>query len=130
FVDDAEDVVALWHRLHDDADGNQIEDLVVADLLLLDLVPDAVEVLRAALDLRLDPLRVEALAQLGDGELDLFLALAPRADHLLDELVVLLRLGVLEGQVLQLPLEVPDAEPVRERSENLQRFLGDAALAL
>ena len=129
-VHDAEHVIALGHGRHDDPDRHQVEDLVVADLLLLDLVPDAVEVLRAALDLGADSFRVEPFAQLGDGQLDLFLALAARPNHLLNELAVLLRLDVLEGQVLELPLEVPDAEAVRKGREYLQRFLGDAALAL
>ncbi len=35
------------------------------------------------------------------------------------------RVDVQEGQILQLPFHLPDAQPVGQRGEQLQRFLGD-----
>ena len=46
---------------------------------------------------------------------------APLGDHRLD-LVVLARVQRLEGEVLELPLERVDAEPVRERRVHLERL--------
>ena len=47
---------------------------------------------------------------------------APLGDHRLD-LRVLARVQRLEGEVLELPLERVDAEPVRERRVDLERLL-------
>ena len=41
--------------------------------------------------------------------------------------LVVLRLEVAEGQVFQLPLDLPDAQAVRQRRVDLHRLLGDAA---
>ena len=48
----------------------------------------------------------------------------------LDELPVLLRLEVLEREVLELPLDLPHAEPMRERRVDLHRLARDALLLL
>ena len=43
---------------------------------------------------------------------------------------LILRLELLEGEVLELPLDLPDPEPVGQRRVDLQRLAGDAALLL
>ena len=79
--------------------------------------------LRAAGDLGRDPHRLELLAQVAARPLDVVLALvALLADQLLD-LVVLAWMERGEREVLQLPLDRVDAEPVRQRREDLQRLL-------
>ena len=54
---------------------------------------------------------------------------APVGEHL-DELAVLVRLEVLEGEVLELPLDLPHAEPMRQRGVDLHRLARDALLLL
>ena len=54
---------------------------------------------------------------------------APLGDHLLD-LLVLARVERPEGEVLELPLERVDAEPVRERRVDLERLARLAHLRL
>ena len=48
---------------------------------------------------------------------------APLGDHRLD-LVVLARMEGLEGEILELPLQRVDSEPVRERRVDLERLAG------
>ena len=50
-MDDAERGVAVLHRIGDDADGDQVVDLLELDLLPFQLQEDAVEALDAAVDL-------------------------------------------------------------------------------
>jgi hypothetical protein len=69
-------------------------------------------VLRASADLGLDVDLAELLAQDADALVDEALAgPAPIGQHL-DELAVLVRLEVLEGQILELPLDLPHPEPM------------------
>ena len=79
--------------------------------------------LRAPGDLRLDADGVQLLRQVAAGALDVALALlALLADERLD-LAVLARVQRREREVLQLPLDRVDAEPVRERREDVERLL-------
>ena len=71
---------------------------------------------------------VEPVVQLGEQALEVLLALGRlRVDELLD-LGVALRVHDREREVLELPLHVADAEPVRERRVDVERLLGDAQL--
>ncbi len=68
--------------------------------------------------------RVELVAEDAAGLLDEGLAVGPAlVDHLLD-LAVAARVQGRERQVLELPLDRVDAEPVRERRVDLERLLG------
>ena len=70
----------------------------------------------------------EACAQLGQHLLQVLLALGrAQRDHLLD-LGVALRVQYVEGEVLELPLHVGDAEAVRQRRVDVERLLGDPLL--
>ena len=69
------------------------------------------------------PTALELLRQVAAGALDVALALlALLVDERLD-LAVLARVQRREREVLQLPLDRVDAEPVRERREDVERLL-------
>ena len=53
---------------------------------------------------------------------------ARSAVELLLDFVVSGGVDVLKRKVFELPFDLPDTKTVRERRENLQRFLGDAFL--
>ena len=57
---------------------------------------------------------------------DVPLARHPPAGDLVGDLVVLLRLEVPEREVLELPLDLPDAESIGQRRVDLHRLLRDA----
>ena len=129
-VDDAERRVAVPDRIDQDADADQVVDVVEADVPGDHLLVDRVVVLGTAGDLRVDL----GLAQVGADVLDDFLqeSLAPRrpVGHQADDLVEPLRVQGREGEVLELPLHRVHAEPVRQRREDLQRLPGLALLLL
>ena len=126
-VDEAERAVAVARplvgaALADDAHGRQVVDLVELAALLGHLVVDGIEVLRAARDLGRDVDLVELAQQLRGGLVDVLLAVgAPLGDHRLD-LRVLPRVERLERDVLELPLQLVDAEPMCERPVDVERL--------
>ena len=127
-VDRPEHRPAVALLVDDDAQAHQVEDLV--ELLAADdhLLVDAPEVLRSAPDLGLDPeaRRAWRLSVLHDlGEVGLALGLA-RGDHLLD-LGVALGVQRREAEVLELPLDLLDAEAVRERARRRRGSPGRSA---
>ena len=129
-VDDAERRVTVAHVVDQDADGVDVVDLAELRALALHLLPDAVDVFRAALEVGLDAGRLEPGRQLRDGAIDVGLAaLAPGVEEL-GQLAEALGLERLEGEVLELPLHLPDPEPLGERGVDLHRLAGDALLLL
>ena len=78
--------------------------------------------LPAPADVGLDPGGLQRAAQLGGDLLDVAPALLPLGDQAGLDLAVLLRLDVLEGEVLQFRLELADAEAVGQRRVDLHRL--------
>ena len=123
--------VAVLHRIGDDADGDQVVDLLELDLLALQLEEDAVQTLDASLDLAHRNLRFVELEP--DGPLQLLdrpLGHAPAALDLERERRVRARVGGLERQLLQLVLDLAHAEPVGDRRVDVERLLGDPGATL
>src|SRR6185503_4282070 len=91
---------------------------------------DRPEMLRASRELGADAALLELARERLHGLLDVALAhLAPRGE-LLGELLVVVGLEILEREVLELPLDLPDAEAVGERRVDLHRLLSDPPLLL
>ncbi len=86
------------------------------------LPPDAVDVLRPAHHLGRDAGARELARDLRDHGIDVALAVDARLVEPAGDAAVLGRLEPAERQVLELPLELPDAEPVRERRVDLARL--------
>ena len=126
-MDEAERAVAVARpllavALDDHAHRGEVVDLVELAALAGHLVVDRVEVLRAAGDVDGDVDLLELAEQDVGGLGDVTLAVgAPLGDHRLD-LGVLARVQRLEGEILELPLERVDTEPVRERRVDLERL--------
>src|SRR5688572_14836438 len=86
--------------------------------------------LGTAVDFGRDARVPEALVQDRENLGDLALALLARAGELIGELVILFRVEIFEGEIFELPLELPDSEAMGERSEDLQGLGGDARAPL
>ena len=127
-VDDAEHAVAVLDRVDEHAHGREVVDLAELLVVALHLLVDAVEMLRAAADVRLDVRLSELLLDLLDGRIDERLALLALLLDVLDEVVVDLRLEIAQAEVLKLPLDARDAEAVRERRVDLDGLARDALL--
>ena len=126
----AERLVALRYVLDDDAEAENIGQLLEADRLALHLAPDRIGPLAATLHARRDA-TVGELA----GELRLDLAdqaLMPRRQCLqpfADDLVGL-RIELPERQAFQLLAHFVHADAAGERRIDIERLLGDAAARL
>lgn len=124
-VDDAQHRVAVAHLGHQDTHRADVVDLGEVDALALHLPPDRVDVLGAAIDLvAADALRrhqrLEGLDHLADVAVAV---LAPLGQLAGDGLVVLV-VQVAKGEVLELPLEVADAQPVGQRGIDVEHLAG------
>src|SRR5574343_1092458 len=125
-VHDAERGIAVLQVIDDDAQGAHVVNLGELDAFLAHLVPDAVDVLRPAVDFGiLDAGRFQFLAHLGDRIDDELLSLAALFVEQLGQFLVGVRMDEAEGQILQLPLQFPDTEPVGQRRIEFQRFARD-----
>ena len=99
-------------------------------VLFLHLVVNAVEVLRAALDLGVNAHLRDPLTHLADHVLEELFALGSLLGDRADELVVRVRIGVAEAKVLKLPLDLIDTETVCKRRVDIAGLHGDLLLAL
>ena len=130
-VHDAQRRVAVADLVDEQADGVDVVDLAELRALALHLLPDAVDVLRAALELGLDARAARAAGA------------APRSPARCSVSRPLRRVSRslassrnasgssdLEAEVLELPLDLPDPEPLRERGVDLHRLAGDPLLLL
>ena len=129
-VDDAQGVVALLHFVHQDPDGDDVMDVVQVPSQLgvsLHLPVNAVDVLGAAGHFGLEARLLQLLLQRVHGLLDQQLLLGlPPGQQVLD-MAVLQRLEVVEGQVLELRLDLPYAQTVGQRGIDLQGLPGHGA---
>ena len=124
-VDHAEGRVAVVDLLDDDAHCPDVIELGELKVLLLHLAPDAVNVLGPPVDIGLDPVLGKSGPELGDELVDVGLAVNPLLVEEARDLLVDVGMQVAEGEILKLPLELSDAESVRERRVNRADFLGD-----
>ena len=112
----------------DDADGEQVVDLLEGDLLSLHLAPNGVDAFQASRNLVIEVVAV----QCGDDRsVELVDELAARSLALLQfsgDLGILLREAVLHAEVLQLALDRVEPEPVCQGGEEVYGLPGDLDL--
>ena len=130
-MDDAERGVTIGYGLDEHAYRQKVIYLVDAlpfGCVFLHLVMDAIYVLCPPLNLSLNAVLLQLFADDIGHLCDIRLShLALGVDEVGNELV-LVRLQVSEGQVLELPFDVPDAQSGRQRSVYLYGLSGDAPL--
>ncbi len=124
-VDDAEDAVAGRDRVDEDAERQDVVELVERDLLPGELLADRPGPLDAPRHLGLEARRPDLLEELAPDLLD---GRRRRLQPLVHRAVQggpLVGVEETEGEVLELPLHLAHAEPVRERRVDLHRLGGD-----
>src|SRR5438552_3302124 len=130
-VDDAEHVVAVGDRVHQHADREQIVNLLERLAALLHLLEDRPEVLGPSHDLPPgDPGPAQFLGERRAHALDRAITLYAARLHLSRQLLVVIRLEVLERQILELGLDPRHAEAVCQRRVQLPGLERDAAALL
>jgi len=123
-VNDAQHVIAVRHRVHDDTEGEQVEHVVQTLVLGVHLAVDGIGVLHAAIHIAVDIGLVQALGDLvvdGGHKAVVFRGLLVQRVH---DLPVADGVQVFQGQVLQLPLHFLHAQPVGNGRIDLQSLKG------
>ena len=128
-VKDAEHRVAVAVLLDQDADADQVVDVVELAAADDHLLVDRVVVLRPAGDRGGDLRLAQVLLDLGDHLGEELVARRRPLGHHSHDLVVDLRVQGGEREVLQLPLDGVHAEPVGQRGVDVEGLAGGALLA-
>src|ERR1019366_5331839 len=129
-VDDAENGVAILHRVGDDAHGVEVVDLVDRDMLALQFPVNAVEAFDAAFDAAGDAGFLEAVAEHAyDPRHESFTGFAAGLDGGAD-LLVSDGVEKFETEVFEFAANLAHAETVRDGGVNFERLAGDFLLAL
>ncbi len=122
-VHDAQSGIAVLHFVDDDAQRAHVIDFGKLDILLAHLVPDAVDVFWPAVDLGVGHAGAQQFGpQPFAGFGDELLALGSLLVEMLRNLLVDRRMQKAKGEILEFPLQFPDAEPVGQRRIERQRF--------
>ena len=123
-VDMAEDVIAVRNVVHDHAEGIEVVKLVDGFILGAHLAVDGIGVLDAAIDRAVDAHGGQTLGDLRlDGVHEVVGAFLVRL-QIVDDLLISLGIEVLQRGVLELPLDLLHAEPVRQRRIDLHGLHG------
>ena len=125
-VDHAQRGITGGHIRHDQTHGAHIIQQVKRLVLLLHLFVDRIDMLRTSADLGFDVVLFQQFEKVVFDILKLLFAVGAAFRQLLGDLLIFLRADVPEAEVFQFPLQLPDTEPVGERTKNIERFLRDA----
>src|ERR1022692_2692884 len=118
--------VAVLDRVGEDAQRHEIVDLVERDLLAAHFLEDGVGPFQAAIDARGDAFAAQfAFHGLADFAEEFLVGVAFGFDGA-EDLLVGIRLQVLEGQILQLAADLAHAETVRDGRIDLDSLARDA----
>jgi hypothetical protein len=129
-VDHAQSPVAVAHGIDDDPQAREVEDLIELLVSPHHLVVDGVEVLDAPVHVGLYPGLAQVPDELRPRSVDEGLPVAAACGHEALYLLVAPRVQGGKREVLELPLERVDPEPVGQRSVDLQRLRGLGKLGL
>lgn len=115
-------------RLEDDADGEQVVNLLERNLLALHLAPDRVDAFHASRNLVVDVVAVERGDDRGVELVDELPARSFAFLQFLRDFGILLREAVLHAEVLQFALDRVEPQPVGQRREEVDRLARDLDL--
>ena len=114
-VHDTKRGVALCNRIDEHAQRARVVDFADPDALALHLAPDAVEMLRSARELRVQPGLCECLVEARDRHLDEVIAIGASLGKQPGNAAIVIGLQLAKRQILELPLDLPDTEAMRKR---------------
>ena len=111
--------IAGRYVIHGHAHRAQVVEFFHGHLFLLHLPPDAVDVFRAATDLGVDAMHGQFPAQGRLHAVDVAFAPVALFIQLSGHMPIGVRLQIAEGQVFQLPLQLPDAQAIGQRGMDI-----------
>ena len=127
-MDDAECAIATADRISDDAESQQVVDLIQRSLLALDFLVDGVKTLDAAFHLGRNAVFDQLAAEIFLHIVEKLLEGLGARGHFFLELEIGGGFQVAEGQVLQFAADQTHAQPVGNRSVDIECLPRDALL--
>ena len=118
----AELFLGLLRAVDDDADGEDVVDALERDVLFVHLVPDREDRFGAALDVVFDAEAVQPLLDRHEEPPDEGLALLGALFEFCDDVLVILRFEVFQGDVLQLALDRVETQLVGDLGVEVHRL--------
>ena len=115
-------------RSEDDADGQDVVDLLKGDVLALHLLPDAVRALDAGFEFVVHAHPVERLADGRCEVVDGIVALHLRAFEVVEHELIVVGMLVFEGKVFQFGLDAVEPETVGKGREDVEGFAHNLVL--
>ncbi len=125
-VDEPESRIARADVGDDQTNGPHVAHELERLALFLHLLVDGIDVLGAPANLQLDIVLLKQHLQALNNGFYLCFAIRAALCQLPGDFLIFGRVDVTERQVFELPLDLPDTEPVRQWCENIQGLLGDA----
>ena len=120
--------ITLRDIINENAQCANIEYVLEPAAFALHLSPDAVDVFRPAAYLSIDAVLEHLAVQLRLNQFDEGFALNAFFVQRFRDRLVSVWLQVAKGQILKLPLQLPDTEPACQRRVDFLRFNGDLTL--
>ena len=121
-VDDAESRVAIANGIDQYTDPDEVVDVIKVPAAHDHLLIDAVVMLRTSANGGIDMRPAQVVLDLVDDLLELRVAFRRAFRHKADDLLVPLRIEVLERKVFEFELDGVHAKPVRQWGEDLERL--------
>ena len=107
-MDDPQRGVTILQTLGHDAHRANVKQLVKREVFFLHFAPDAVDVLRPAIDFRLDAFGFHLRAQVTDELVDVMLTVDTAFVEQFSNALVFCRMQITEAVIFQLPLQLAD----------------------
>ena len=118
-MDHTERSVTVPYRVHDDAHGKQIVDLVDRLALVHHLLVNGKQMLRASVDLGVNPRLADMHFHIAHDLIDKGLPFSLFQGDLLHEIIIDLGLEIFQGQIIKLNLDLADSETLGDRCIDL-----------
>lgn len=118
--------VAIGQRRHQDAHGAHVVDLGEIDALALHLAPDRIDVLRSAVDLVVgDAVGLQEPLEYVHHIMNVAVAIEALLRQLAGDGLVVILVQVAEGEILEFPLDLADAQAMRQRRIDVEHLTGN-----
>ena len=111
-MDHAQGRIAVLYRIYNDADRKQIVNLIQRLLLVYHLLVDTEKMFNPSVDLGFDTGGPDMLAHILHNTVDKSLPFISLQSDLLYQIIIDLRLQILQGKVIQLNFDFRNSQPV------------------
>ena len=123
-MDDTKRCITVLHRIHNNPHGKQVVNLIQGLLLIHHFFVNAEEVLCTPINLGTYPGRIDMLTDFLYNIVHYSLTRLFFQRNLFHQVIVDLRLQILQRQIIQLDFDLGNTKPVRDRRIDIHRLTG------